>query len=286
MTYPTQAMVQTETMHFTTHPLRGRQILQEKAHDHLTPEQRQQVKDEGAVIQPEAVEIPRAIRIDLHCHSVASHDSVTALDAIPERCAERNIQVLALTDHDAIWGAQALQQIVPHSKNPSLTVIVGEEISTSAGELIGLFLKEKVAPGRSPRETIQAIKSQGGLVLLPHGFDPLRVALDAEIREEISQSIDIVETFNARVARRHWNRLADEWSEKHGMLKSAGSDAHLLSEIGSAWVEVPARPVQTPEDLRLALQDGVPMGTWRHPLFSYFYSYLERFYLKLKTVFS
>jgi predicted metal-dependent phosphoesterase TrpH len=85
---------------------------------------------------------------------------------------EKEITVQAITDHNSIWGAQKLQEYVDTQSDIPLTIIVGEEISTSHGELIGLFLTEKVEAGLTPEETVREIKEQGGLVLLPHGFDP------------------------------------------------------------------------------------------------------------------
>ena len=110
------------------------------------------------------------LRLDLHCHSEASVDCITPLNAFPARCREQGIDIQAITDHNEIWGAQRLRELA----GDDLTVIVGEEVSTSEGEIIGLFLKEKIPKGLSPEETVAEIKAQGGLVLLPHGFDPAR----------------------------------------------------------------------------------------------------------------
>ena len=227
--------------------------------------------------KPEAVSMPETMRIDLHCHTEASPDSITPIEEIPDRCLARGIQVQAITDHHTLRGAHRLQAIVARGNHPNLTIIVGEEITTSQGELIGLFLEEKIQPNLTPRETVRAIKDQGGLVLLPHGFDPLRLPrLKADARQAIVDSIDIIETFNARISRPHWNRAAAEWAEKHGIVQSAGSDAHTLEDIGSAWVEVEAREVITPQDLLEALEGGIPVGDWTHPLIAYLFKIWDR----------
>lgn len=167
------------------------------------------------------------MRVDLHCHTCVSGDSATPIDAIPARCREQNIAVQAITDHWKIWGAQQLKARVQGRAghgDSGLTIIVGEEIQTDEGELIGLFLRERVEPGFSPEETVRRIKAQGGLVLLPHGFDPLKlVRLRPEARERIAEWIDIVETFNAHVSWPRWNRLAAEWAAARGKPMSAGS---------------------------------------------------------------
>jgi predicted metal-dependent phosphoesterase TrpH len=225
----------------------------------------------------------KTMRIDLHCHSEVSWDCITPLALLPGRCRERGITVQAVTDHNEIWGAQRLKAMVENGDNPlvnvqtdqeanPLTIIVGEEISTSEGELIGLFLNQKIEPGLSPEETVQRIKDQGGLVLLPHGFDPLkRRRLRPEARERIAASIDIVESFNTRVSRPRWNDEAVGWARERGLVMSAGSDAHTLADIGSAWVEAPAQPISGPDDLLRVLAGGQPTGAWTQPAVAFLY---------------
>lgn len=209
--------------------------------------------------------------IDLHCHSEASWDCITPLALIPKRCRERGIVVQAITDHDEIWGAQQLKAMVEEQQLP-LTVIVGEEITTCEGEIIGLFLKERIERGLTPEETVAQIKAQGGLVLLPHGFDRLkRGRLLSGAIERIAQDIDIVETFNTRVSHPKYNREAALWAKERGLLMSGGSDAHTLADVGSAWVEVPAQSIDEPADLLRALAGSTPTGDWTHPVIAFAY---------------
>ncbi len=248
-----------------------------KPADELTPKEVEQIESEGAVTQPEHTPKPDTMRIDLHCHSEASWDSSSPLKEIPERCVEKHIRIQAITDHDNIWGAQQLQATVLARGDLPLTIIVGEEISTSEGEIIGLFLTQKIDAGLSAEKTVAEIKEQGGLVLLPHGFDPLkRWHLKMEARKRIASSIDIVETFNSRISRPRWNRAAVKWAEEKRVLMSAGSDAHTIADIGNAWVEVPAQPINSPADLMAALKDGVPMGVWTHPVIAFLYKMVDR----------
>lgn len=213
----------------------------------------------------------KMMRIDLHCHSEASWDCITPLTLFPGRCRERGISVQAITDHDEIWGAQRLKALVEDQQAP-LTVIVGEEITTSEGEIVGLFLKEKIERGLTPEETVAQIKAQGGLVLLPHGFDRLkRGRMLSEAIERIAQDIDIVETFNTRVSHPRYNREAALWAKERGLLMSGGSDAHTLADVGSAWVEVPAQDIEEPADLLRALAGGSPTGAWTHPVIAFAY---------------
>jgi predicted metal-dependent phosphoesterase TrpH len=222
------------------------------------------------------------MRIDLHCHSEASPDSSSPLAEIPDRCVEKGITIQAITDHNCIWGAQKLQEIVRARNDLPLSIMVGEEISTSEGELVGLFVQEEIKEGLTPEQTVAEIKRQGGLVLLPHGFDPLkRWHLRIEARKKITASIDIVETFNSRISRPRWNRAAVQWAEERGVPMSAGSDAHTIADIGNAWVEVPARPINSPAELLTALRDGVPMGVWTHPVIAFLLKMVDRTRRKL-----
>ncbi len=229
------------------------------------------------------------MKIDLHCHTEYSSDSSTPIGAIPARCREQDIAVQAITDHGTITGAQRLQAIVEaqgekeENELSGLTIIVGEEITTRAGELVGLFLDEGIPHYLSAEETVERIKAQQGLVLLPHGFDPWkRNRLRPEVREQIANAIDIIETFNASVSRRRWNREAVAWAEERSALMSAGSDAHTLASIGRAWVEVPARPIRGPEDLLAAMEGGVPMGRWANPVVSFLYKVWDFFRWRIK----
>ena len=213
----------------------------------------------------------QTMRIDLHCHSLASHDCLTPLEAFPDRCRARGVKVQAITDHDQIWGAQKLKKMV-EEEGSDLTVIVGEEVTTSEGEIIGLFLQEHIKPGGSPEETVAQIKAQGGLVLLPHGFDPLkRARLQPGAHRRIADDVDIVEVFNARISRPRYNQAARTWASERGLPMSGGSDAHTVKDLGSAWSETPVRPVTSPADLLAALHAGEVSGEWTHPVQAFVY---------------
>jgi len=236
----------------------------------LSAQEREELEERGAVAPDAEVGGDRTMRIDLHCHTSLSRDSGTPAVLILDRCREEGIDVQAITDHHHVSAAQRLREMVEEQGGPEavgVTIIVGEEIWTSEGELVALFIQERIEGNLSPEETVARIKEQGGLVLLPHGFDPRkRSQLRPGARERIADEIDIVETFNTHVSSPRWNERAVEWARARGLPMSAGSDAHKLDEIGSAWVEVPARPIRGPEDLLAALEDGVPTGEWTNPL--------------------
>jgi predicted metal-dependent phosphoesterase TrpH len=176
------------------------------------------------------------IKADLHIHTVFSHDGHLILENIIKLASKRQIQCVAVTDHNTIRGALALKDLAPSW----LSVIVGEEISTNRGEVTGLFLEERVPPDMSPVETVAAIKEQGGLVLVPHPLDRVRGAsLGLDRVMSLLSSIDIVEVWNSRNAFADDNVAAEELADRFNLLKAAGSDAHRDFEFGNSFVEMP-----------------------------------------------
>ena len=174
------------------------------------------------------------IRADLHIHTIYSEDSNTPLERIIDRCLEAGINCIAITDHNTIAGALEMKRIAP------FTVIVGDEIQTSTGEVIGYFLQEEIPKGLPAEQTARMIKEQGGLVCIPHPFDRLRMStLHRQTLETLLPYIDIIEVFNSRVLLLRHNIMAERFTNAHGLLASAGSDAHTLGEIGNAYVEMP-----------------------------------------------
>jgi predicted metal-dependent phosphoesterase TrpH len=172
------------------------------------------------------------VRVDLHLHSSASFDCRVPPLEVARRCGQLGLSPIFLTDHEGIDGAQALLE-AGHA------AVVGQEILTTEGEMIGLFLKNAVPSHLSPEETVDAIKGQGGLVYLEHPYDTGRRNLREAAIERIAPQIDIVEVVNGR-SRPEVNRLAEELRSTLGVPAGAGSDAHTLKEIGSVYVEMEA----------------------------------------------
>jgi len=170
--------------------------------------------------------------VDLHLHSSASFDCRVPPLEVARRCRQLGLSPIFLTDHEGIGGAQSLLE-AGHA------AVIGQEILTTEGEMIGLFLRESVPKRLSPEETVAAIKGQGGLVYLEHPYDRGRRNLQEEAIERIASQIDIVEVFNGR-SRPEANRRAEELRGTLGVPAGAGSDAHTLKEIGSVYVEMEA----------------------------------------------
>jgi hypothetical protein len=175
------------------------------------------------------------------------------LERIVEHCLATGIDCIAVADHNTVAGALRLREIAPFK------VIVAEEALTPVGEIMGLFLSERVPPGLSPQETVSRIRSQGGLVAIPHPFGrSLPWKTSPLISAEVLSQVDIIETFNSRTPLSsslvRARRLAEEW----GKAASAGSDAHTVGEIGRAYVEMP--DFDGPEDFLSTLARGKIFG--------------------------
>jgi hypothetical protein len=186
--------------------------------------------------------------VDLHCHTKASFDCLSAQAAVVKAASERGLTHLAITDHDRIDGALLARDLAP----AGLTVIVGEEVKTADGDLICLFLEEAIPPGLSAVDTIAAARDQGGLVGIPHPFDGLRGSLLRDERLEVlGDRVDWVETHNARVVGQG-NQRAAEYARERELPGVAVSDAHSILEIGVAYTKLEGDP-STPAGLLAAL---------------------------------
>ena len=173
------------------------------------------------------------LKADFHIHTRYSMDCHTELEDIIKRCLRLGLNCIAIADHDAVEGALQLQKSAPFK------VIVAEEVLTFSGEVMGMFLKERIASGIPLEKAIDAIKGQGGLVSIPHPFDPVRgLRLNTDEFNELAPRIDLIEVFNARVLARQTNIRAENFAREHNLPGSAGSDAHSTGEIGNVFVEL------------------------------------------------
>jgi len=200
------------------------------------------------------------IRADLHIHTVYSCDSNTSLQRLIARCREVGINCVAITDHNTIAGAVEMKRLAP------FRVIVGEEIQTLTGEIIGYFLSEEIPKGLPAEETARRIKEQGGVVCIPHPFDRMRLStLRRRSLETLLPYIDVVEVLNSRLLLRRQCAMAQRFAQAHGLPSSAGSDAHTTFEVGNAYVEMPE--FNDKDQFLLALAQGRVGGRRSAPWF-------------------
>lgn len=189
------------------------------------------------------------LRVELHVHTHASHDSLMDPDELLERCDEVGIDRIAITDHDVIDTALEM-----NAKFPT-RVIVGEEIQTAQGEILGYFMTEWIPPGLSPMATIERLRQQGAVISVPHPFDTMRKPnFTVDQLVEIAPHVDAFETFNARCISMQPNRLAAGFVEEHHLLETVGSDAHSLWEVGRANLIM--KPFHDAESFLLALRSA------------------------------
>jgi len=208
------------------------------------------------------------MRLDLHCHTRHSRDSLMTYDALLRRMDRRGMDMVAITDHNTIAGALAF-----HARAPE-RFVVGEEIKTTCGELIALFLKDEVPSGLSPEETISRVHAQGALIGASHPLDRWRgEALGMENLKSIRRELDFLEVFNARMTFSSDNRLAREMAARWGLPGSAGSDAHAPSEVGRAYVDMPA--FDGPLDFLDSLSLGQIGGRLSSPLVHFYSTYAK-----------
>jgi predicted metal-dependent phosphoesterase TrpH len=187
--------------------------------------------------------------IDLHCHTRASFDSLSPPASVVRVAAQRGLTHLIVTDHDRLDGALEAQAAAP----PELTVIVGQEIRTLAGDLIAAFVSEPIPRDLPAVDAIAAVRAQGGLVGIPHPFDRFRVSVGRDaVIPTLAPLVDWVEVHNARLVGRG-NEQAAEFAATHGLPGVAVSDAHSLIEVGVAYTALDGDP-STAEGLLAALR--------------------------------
>ncbi|MEX2236083.1 MAG: PHP domain-containing protein [Dehalococcoidia bacterium] len=199
------------------------------------------------------------IRVDTHCHTTFSQDSALDPETLVARYARMGFAAVCITDHNTLEGALAVREMAPFQ------VIVGEEIDSSEGELIGLFLQEVVPAGMLASETAKAIHEQGGLVVAPHPFDRFRRRrIDGATLQSIAVYLDAVEVFNSRTLLWSDNERTVSWAREKGLVMTGGSDAHSAGELGAAYVDMPA--FSGASEFLSSLRQGMIVGRRSSPL--------------------
>jgi predicted metal-dependent phosphoesterase TrpH/glycosyltransferase involved in cell wall biosynthesis len=194
-----------------------------------------------------------SIHVDLHMHTDHSPDCATPVEVLLATARDRGLGAIAITDHNEISGALAAREVA--EEMGGIKVIVAEEVKTAGqGEVIGLFLSEKIPKGLTMQNTIAEIRRQGGLVYVPHPFDRLHSVPDYEHLLEIVDEIDILEVFNPRVALTAFNEEAERFAAKYRIVPGAGSDSHVAQGLGSVMIRV--HDFDGPEEFLEAMRDA------------------------------
>ncbi len=192
----------------------------------------------------------RLIDVDLHMHTDHSYDCATPVEVLIAEARTRGLGAIAITDHNEISGAKEAL-----AKADGVQVIVAEEVKTAdQGEVIGLFINEKIPRGMTLAETIAEIKRQGGLVYVPHPFDRMHSVPDYEHLLPVIDDVDAIEIFNPRVAIAEFNEEAVRFAAKYRIPAGAGSDAHVPQGLGS--VRIRMRDFTGPQEFMESLRDA------------------------------
>ncbi len=200
----------------------------------------------------------RPMRIDFHMHTRGSHDCLTDPERVLAAARSRGIDRIAITDHNEIEEALEMARLHPDA------IIPGEEVKTAEGvDVIGLYISERIPKGTPALETAELIRAQGGLVYLPHPFARGKGGGGALV-EPMVPHLHIIEVHNGRLRPPTLNEEAEAVAARTGLLRSAGSDAHTLAEVGRSFVELPYHRNEASELLK-ALASGTIHGSTSHP---------------------
>ncbi len=203
------------------------------------------------------------MKTEFHVHTRFSHDSILTALFIGIMCKLRNIKCLVITDHNEVKGAQKFQK---KFKKYGISIIVGEEIFTKEGEIIGLFLKNKIEPNLSAKETIKQIKKQGGLVYIPHPYEPYRykTVLQEKCIKDNKEAIDLIEIHNGRNRDKEISKRQEEIAKKYNLRGIIGGDSHTFFELGrnSIFLE----DISKEKILKAIEQGKVISKKYAHPL--------------------
>ena len=197
------------------------------------------------------------VRVDCHLHTVASGDSVLTVEELADRARQAGLDVVCVTDHNVTHAAVAAAE-----RELGVRVIVGEEVRTPDGDVIGLFLTERIPYVLPVTEVVGRIRGQGGLVYVPHPFDLARSSLGRVLPGLCAAgSVDVIEVFNAKIADQALNDEAARLAARFGLPGGAGSDAHDAPGVGAAYLEMP--DFDGPASFLAALADARVTGEYR-----------------------
>lgn len=178
-------------------------------------------------------------KVDLHTHSIASPDGGLSLHDYRHMLHRGKLDAIAITDHNTISFAQVAQ-----AKLGEKVIIVGEEITTQQGEIIGLYLEEAIPAGLTLEEAVAAIRKQNGLVYVPHPFETVRQGIKKRDLDEIANTVDVVEIFNGRAIFQNKSKQAMDWTAEHAKVGATSSDAHGKIGWGRTCSRLKAPPTR------------------------------------------
>ncbi len=202
------------------------------------------------------------LRVEFHCHTNASGDSLTHPLDLVRIARRRGLDRVVVTDHNTIAGARAA-----HALDTDL-IIVGEEIMTTRGEILAAFLTEEIPPGLTPKETIRRLREQGAFISVSHPFDRWRSGGWQELDLlEILPLVDAIETYNSRCMWPGFNQRAKNFAKQHDIPGTVGSDAHAAFELGRSILILD--PFEGPDGMRSVIRNAHSQLKWSPPWFHF-----------------
>ncbi|WP_435360490.1 PHP domain-containing protein [Haloarchaeobius sp. DFWS5] len=175
------------------------------------------------------------LSVELHCHSALSYDGHDPVELLLEQAAAVGLDAVAVTDHDEI---DASLEAVEKAPDYGLVGIPGMEVTTAAGHVLALGVKEKVPPGMRFEKTLDHIRDRGGIAVVPHPFQESRSGVMENISGAELQTADAIEVYNSRLLTGRSNRQAERFARDHDIPMTAGSDAHISEMVGQAVTRV------------------------------------------------
>ena len=197
-------------------------------------------------------ERPGVLSVELHCHSSLSYDGRDPVDMLLEQAAAVGLDAIAVTDHDEIDASLSAVDLAPEY---GLVGIPGMEVTSAAGHVLGLGITDTVPPGLPFAETVERIRDQGGLAVVPHPFQRSRHGVAAHVSRAELADVDAIEVYNSRLLTGLANRWAEQFAERNGLPMTAGSDAHIAEMVGQAVTRIDADE-PTVEAILDAIREG------------------------------
>jgi len=203
-------------------------------------------------------------KADLHIHSNYSKDAFSSVKEILKRAAEINLDIIAITDHDTLEGLKEAENLASEFK---VKVVKGEEISAKGGHLVGIFIKDFIAPNRPILDTIREIHHQEGLVIVPHPLVRISAGISQKTLFKIFKELDGIEAYNASwVGWLNRKKIEKLNSQIFKLAPTGGSDAHIARQVGNAYTIFEGK---NPSDLYSAIKNKNTQSEGSFDLLSY-----------------
>ncbi|MDD5013313.1 MAG: PHP domain-containing protein [Candidatus Pacebacteria bacterium] len=178
------------------------------------------------------------MKIDMHCHSFYSRDSICSPKLLIDTAIKKGLDGIAITDHNT---TKAWDELIEYANTKNFLLILGEEIkikenNKTIGEILAYFINKEIDPkGKTGEEIIKEIHSQGGIAIIAH---PYHRKKPFKLLEKYIKIVDGIEVFNSRSQTKNGNKKSFLLLEKYDLPFVAGSDSHTLWEIGNAYIEI------------------------------------------------